>query len=89
MAAQPTIASRITRIEMSKVNRAADVWRGAGDVSRRLLVGIRDTMRIWLSRGRGRTLVSRRGAPSTWCFRSERVSTGNEPRSDCTLLGIA
>jgi hypothetical protein len=58
VAAQPTIASRTTRIEMSTADRAADVWRGVGDVSRCLLVAIGDTMRIRISTGRGRMRVA-------------------------------
>jgi hypothetical protein len=36
-------------------------------------------MRIWLSRGRGRTFVSRGGPRLTRCSRSEPMSTGSEP----------
>jgi hypothetical protein len=49
VAAQLTVASRTTRIEVRTVDRAADVWRGAGDVSRGLPVAIGDAIRTWLS----------------------------------------
>jgi hypothetical protein len=71
VAAKPTIASRTTRIEMSKVDRAADVWRGAGDVSRRLLVAIGGTMRTDFQGAVGARSCRAVVPPSTWCSRSE------------------